>query len=81
MTRLGLTLLLNKLYLLTYTLLYSSPLVALSDRYQQRVTYACATGDHVYSNSLKQYTLLWKLYCSLLTLSGRTLTDGHGKEG
>ena len=27
-----------------------------------------------------QYTLVWKPYCSLLTLSGRTLTDGHGKE-
>ena len=36
---------------------------------------------HVYSNSLLQYTLVWKQYCSLLTLSGRTLTDGHGKEG
>ena len=39
------------------------------------------TGNHVYSNSFMQYTLVWKPYCSLLTLSGRTLTDGHGKEG
>ena len=44
MTRLGLTLLPNKLFTLTYTLLYSSLGVALSDRYQQRVTYACVFG-------------------------------------
>ena len=29
----------NKLYLLTYTLLYSSPRVVLTDQYQQRVMY------------------------------------------
>ena len=74
MIRLGLTLLLNKLYLLTYTLLYSLLRVALTDQYQQRHVRVC-------SNSLMQYTLVWKPYCSLLTLSGRTLTDGHGKEG
>ena len=38
-------------------------------------------GDHVYLNSLMQFTLVWKPHCSLLTLSGRTLTDDHGKEG
>ena len=34
--------------------------VALTDRYQEQVTYACAknVGDHVYSNSLMQYTLV-----------------------
>ena len=40
-----------------------------------------ATDDHVYSFILMQYALVWKPYCSLLTLSSRTLTDGHGKEG
>ena len=51
MNPLGLRLLLNKLYLLTYTLLYSSQQVALTDQYQQCVTQARVK---VCSNSLVQ---------------------------